>query len=117
MTQVQSSLWYRAFLTNDQIAAGTLTTLCEQFAVALNEAGQPHGACLFAIIDEVADSENHDASGARTAALFFSPTAISLAPLLLASYRARPSDAPPRPRATLLVGRPDDWQLLPCATH
>jgi hypothetical protein len=117
MTHVQSRLWYRASLTSDEIAGGALTVLCERFALAVREAGEPEGACLFAITDEAADSDTSVASGEATALLFFSPQAIAIVPLLLATCGARPSDAPQRPRASLLVGRPADWQLLPCATH
>jgi hypothetical protein len=113
---VQSGIWYRALLSDDWIAAGRLSTLCEQFALAVREAGEPAGACLFAITEDAPEAEA-GSSGAGATALFFSPTAISVVPRLLATCGARPSAAPRRSQATLLVGRPLDWDLLPRAIH
>ncbi len=113
---VQSGIWYRALLSDDWIAAGRLSTLCEQFALAVREAGEPAGACLFAITEDAPEGEA-GSNGAGTTALFFSPMAISVVPRLLATCGARPSAAPRRSQATLLVGRPLDWDLLPRAIH
>ena len=99
------------------MAAGQLATLCEQFAVAVRDAGEPAGACLFAI------SADEGTAGARArdtqtaAEIFFSPSAISVVPKILAAINAQPSAVPDRARASLLVGRPLDWDLLPRATH
>lgn len=114
---VRSSIWYRAILSADVIAAGGLSALCEQFAVAVREAGEPAGACLFAITDK-AGGDCQDAPDAGiTTAIFFSPTAISVVPSMIVGCAAHPSTAPERARAALLVGCPSDWDLLPCASH
>ena len=115
-TPVQSTLWYRAFLSGEEVAAGHLAEMCEQFATAVRKAGEPDGACLFAISDD-ASSAGSDADTDGTTALFFSPRAIALVPLLLVGCGARPSNAPPRLNATLLVGRAADWSLLPHSAH
>jgi len=91
--------------------------LCEQFAVTVRDAGEPAGACLFAVS---ADTGPEGAGGAdpQTATdIFFSPSAIAVVPKILAAMNAQPSAAPDRARASLLVGRPLDWDLLPRATH
>jgi hypothetical protein len=113
---VQSGIWYRALLSDDWIAAGRLSALCEQFALAVREAGEPAGACLFAITEDAPEDEA-GSSGVGATVLFFSPTAISVVPMLLATCGARPSAAPRRSQATLLVGRPLDWDLLPRPIH
>jgi hypothetical protein len=113
---VQSGIWYRALLTDDWIAAGRLSALCEQFALAVREAGEPAGACLFAITEDSPEDEA-GSSGVGATVLFFSPAAISVVPTLLATCGARPSAAPRRSQATLLVGRPLDWDLLPRPIH
>ena len=116
-TPLRSGIWYTASLDGEQVAAGHLATLCEQFAVTVRDAGEPAGACLFAI------SADNGPEGARgeeppTATdIFFSPSAISIVPKILAAINAQPSAAPDRARASLLVGRPLDWDLLPRATH
>ena len=113
---VRSGIWYRAVLSGRQIAAGSLTVLCEQFAVTIRDAGEPAGACLFGITDEAVDDAERSDESASTE-VFFSPRAISVIPRMLASCDARPSAAPERAHATLLVGRPTDWDLLPRPTH
>jgi hypothetical protein len=115
-TPVRSGIWYTARLDGAQVAAGHLATLCEQFAVSVRDAGEPAGACLFAI------SAGEGPEGARADAqaavdIFLSPSAISVVPKILAAMNAQPSAAPDRARASLLVGRPLDWDLLPRATH
>jgi hypothetical protein len=114
---VRSGIWYRAVLSGDVIAAGGLTALCEQFAVTVREAGEPAGACLFAITEEMAGDRREAADDVASTAVFFSPTAISLVPAMLARCDAHPSAPPARARAALLVGRPSDWDLLPRTTH
>ena len=116
-TPRRSGIWYTASLDGEQVAAGHLATLCEQFAVTVRDAGEPAGACLFAISADDGP-EGKRAAAAQTAAdVFFSPNAISVVPKILAATNAVPTAAPDRARATLLVGRPLDWDLLPRATH
>ena len=115
-TPLRSGIWYTASLDGKQVAAGQLATLCEQFAVTVRDAGEPAGACLFAITADAGPGKR--AADAQTAAdVFFSPSAISVVPKILAAMNAQPSAAPDRARASLLVGRPLDWDLLPRATH
>lgn len=114
---VRSGIWYRAVLSGEVIAAGGLTALCEQFAVAVREAGEPAGACLFAITDDGAGDRRDAAGDGASTAIFFSPAVISLVPAMLARCDAHPSSPPARAHASLLVGRPLDWDLLPQSTH
>ena len=115
-TPRQSGIWYSASLDGEQVAAGRLATLCEQFAVTVRDAGEPMGVCLFAIADEAPDAEpTAELRGATT--IFISPRAISVVPKILVALNAQPSPAPDRARASLLVGRPNDWDLLPHSTH
>lgn len=114
---VRSGIWYFAVLSGEVIAAGGLTALCEQFAVAVREAGEPAGACLFAITDDGAGDPRDVAGDGASTAIFFSPAVISLVPAILARCDAHPGAPPARARASLLVGRPSDWDLLPQATH
>lgn len=112
-TPLRSLIWYTASLDGAQVAAGRLATLCEQFAVSVRDAGEPAGACLFA----VSADEGPPADPRTAVEIFFSPSAISVVPTILAAVNAEPGAAPDRARASLLVGRPIDWDLLPRATH
>jgi hypothetical protein len=116
-TPRQSGIWYTASLDGTQVAAGLLATLCERFAVAVRDAGEPAGACLFAIAADEAPEAEGAADPHGATAIFFSPQAISVVPKILATLNAQPSAAPDRARASLLVGRPLDWDLLPRSTH
>ena len=116
-TPLRSGIWYSASLDGEQVAAGHLATLCEQFAVTVRDAGEPAGACLFAISADDGPEGARGAHSKTAAAIFFSPSAISVIPKILAAMNAQPSAAPERARASLLVGRPLDWDLLPRATH
>ena len=118
---VTSGIWYRASLSNEQIAAGHVEVVRRLFADAINQAGNPVGACLF-----VTSHDTHtgrlrenvaDHTGIDVDALFFSPPSISAVPHLIAQYGAEPSDPPERARAALLVGREQDWDLLPRSSH
>jgi hypothetical protein len=114
---LRSGIWYVASLDGRQVAAGHLATLCEQFAVTVRAAGEPAGACLFAVSADDGAEGRRAADSQAAADVFFSPSAISVVPKILAAMNAQPSAAPDRVRALLLVGRPLDWDLLPCATH
>ena len=74
----------------------------QHFAEALGDAKWPDGACLFL-------------SGRD--AMFFSPAAIAAVPHLIVACGAEPGPPPKRARATLLVGRQSDWELLPREIH
>jgi hypothetical protein len=112
-------MWYRALLSGDQIAAGCVAAIRSQFAMAIQSAGEPVGACLFVTSRENADvAEPTDAvrvSGED--AVYFSPASVAAVRQMIAHYNARPSPPPARGRAALLVGRPSDWDLLPRSTH
>lgn len=116
-----SQLWYCAVLTPAQAASGHIEAIRRRFAAAVRRAGAPPGACLFVtshdtraarLREDVADRAPVEAD-----CVFFSPASISAIPGLLSKYDARPSGAPDRARAALLVGRTDDWDLLPRASH
>jgi hypothetical protein len=114
---LRSGIWYAASLDRSQVAAGQLATLCEQFAVTVRDAGEPTGACLFAISADDIPEGTQPAVPQTAVEVFFSPSAISVIPKILAAVNAQPSPPPDRARASLLVGRPLDWDLLPRATH
>jgi hypothetical protein len=113
-----SGLWYKAALHDDRIVDEQISILREQFAVALEAVGWPDGACLFLITRHNDSGTVREDEGAGEAeALFFSPAAISVVPHLIAVCGAEPSPPPDRACATLLVGKPTDWDLLPRSTH
>ncbi|OFW04932.1 MAG: hypothetical protein A3I61_17160 [Acidobacteria bacterium RIFCSPLOWO2_02_FULL_68_18] len=113
-----SGLWYRAALRDDLIAARQVSMIREQFADALGAAGWPDGACLFLITRHARTGRVRDDHNAEEAeAVFFSPAAIAAVPHLIAICGAEPSPPPDRACATLLVGTPRDWDLLPRQIH
>ena len=112
-------MWYRAFLSSDQIAAGSIAAISSQFALAIQSAGEPTGACLFVTSREIAgvpEPADGVPAGAEDA-VYFSPASVAAVRELIAQYNARPSPPPARGRAALLVGGPSDWDLLPRSTH
>ncbi len=113
-----SGLWYRATLRDDRTVDEQVSMIREQFAAAVEAAGRPDGACLFLVSRHTGDGTvRADDSVGKAEALFFSPAAISLVPHLIAVCGADPSPPPDRACATLLVGKPTDWDLLPRQTH
>jgi hypothetical protein len=112
-------MWYRALLSSDQIAAGYIAAIRSQFAIAIQSAGEPTGACLFVTSREIAEvPEPPDGVPACAEdAVYFSPASVAAVRELIARYNARPSPPPARGRAVLLVGGPSDWDLLPRSTH
>lgn len=112
-------MWYRALLNHEQIAAGFVAAIRSQFAKAVQSAGEPSGACLFVTSGETAEvPEAVDAEpSTEDEAVYFSPASVAAVRHMIAHYNARPSPPPARGRATLLVGRPSDWDLLPRSTH
>jgi hypothetical protein len=116
-----SQLWYSAVLHGDQIAGGVLATIRQQFANAIDCAGTPDGACLFATIAQRANSDPNDegatGAAASTQTLFFSPASVSAVPQLIVQSKAQPGPPPDRSTVELLVGKPRDWDLLPRSTH
>ena len=111
LSRMTSCLWYRATLRDDLIS-----TLREQFTEALGAAGWPDGACLFLVVTRhIRRGRVRGNEEAR--AVFFSPAAIAAVPHLIAVLGAEPGQPPDRACATLLVGKPSDWDLLPRAIH
>ena len=113
---MSSNLWYEAVLRDDRIVDEQISMIREQFAVALETAGWPDGACLF-LGSTRSGTVPEDERAGEAQAIFFSPAAISAVPHLIAACGAKPSPPPDRARATLLVGKPADWDLLPRPTH
>ena len=111
-----SHVWYTAVFSRDQIAAGALATISQRFADVVNAAGAPDGACLFATI---AEPRGGDPAGDRTSGrvVYFSPASVSAVPQLIVLAKARPGPPPERWQVELLVGNPQDWDLLPRSTH
>jgi hypothetical protein len=113
-----SDLWYRALLSDERIVAGHIGAIREQFVDAVEAAGWPDGACLFLVSRHTGSGTvREEESAGEAEAVFFSPAAISAVPHLIAACGAEPSPPPDRARATLLVGKPADWDLLPRPTH
>jgi hypothetical protein len=117
-TRLNSGLWYRASLRDQGTVDERVSIIREQFAVAVEAAGSPDGACLF-LAGPGTDSgtAGPDDGAAPEAALFFSPAAISVVPHLIALCGAVPSLPPDRAYVTLLVGNQADWDLLPRQIH
>ena len=112
-----SGLWYRALLSDALVDACQVPVIREHFADALGAAGWPDGACLFLSTRHTRGRRvrGHESSVAE--AVFFSPAAIAAVPHLIAVCGAEPSPPPDRACATLLVGKPSDWDLLPRRIH
>ena len=111
-----SRIWYRAILSAEQVAAGHVDGIGRLFAEAIAGLIESEGACLFVISAERAPGQRGGTDSEKDA-VFFSPASISAVPHLIAQYNATPSAPPDRVRAALLVGRQDDWNLLPHSTH
>jgi hypothetical protein len=116
---MSSGMWYRASLSSDQITAGHVEIVRRLFADAIRDARHPVGACLFATSNDTGRlrEDTADDTVVNADALFFSPQSISAVPHLIAQYEAQPSEPPERSRAALLVGTPQDWDLLPRSSH
>jgi hypothetical protein len=116
-----SQVWYYAVISQEQIASGSLATLRQQFANAINVAGTAGGSCLFATIPQPATSDGSDEAAPEAATqrrtVFFSPASVSVVPQLIVLSKARPGPPPERSQVELLVGKPEDWNLLPRGTH
>ena len=112
-------MWYRALLSGDQLAAGCVASIRSQFAIAIQSAGEPTGACLFVTSCEIPDvTEPSDGVPVSTEdAAYFSPASVPAVREMIAHYHAQPSPPPARGHAVLLVGGPSDWDLLPRSTH
>jgi hypothetical protein len=112
-------MWYRALVTGEQLATGCVAALRSQFAIAIQSAGEPPGACLFITSREVADVTGPADAVSVSAedAVYFSPASVASVRQLIARYNAQPSPPPARARAMLLVGALSDWDLLPRSTH
>jgi hypothetical protein len=119
---VSSRIWYCAVLDAKDVASGEVTAIRRHFTDAIRAAGEPVGACLFVIDGGAAEtstprsSDDHNGVAVQTA-VFFSPASLPVVREVLVRYGAKPSPAPERTGATMLVGEPTDWGLLMCATH
>lgn len=112
-----SRIWYRAVLTAEQVSAGLVMIVREQFAEALGTTEAPAGVCLFAVSPEPGKRKPAAGRDEPPPALYFSPASIAVMPYLIAACGAEPSPPPDRAQATLLVGQPADWSLLAALTH
>jgi hypothetical protein len=112
-----SGLWYRALLCDALVDASQISMIREHFAAALVAAGWPDGACLFLSTHHTRGRRVRGHPSAVAEAVYFSPAAIAAVPHLIAVCGAEPSAAPDPACATLLVGKPSDWDLLPRRIH
>jgi hypothetical protein len=112
-------MWYRALLSDEQISAGFVAAIRSQFAIAIQSAGEPAGACLFVTSREITEvgPPGEDDPVADEDAVYFSPASVPAVRHMIAHYNAQPSPPPARARAALLVGEPADWNQLPRGTH
>jgi hypothetical protein len=118
--EVASTVWYRAAVTDEQVAAGQVSIVQRLFADAMQDVVESRGACLFGTRpDSVAANSDGPVqlSTAELDAVFFSPASVRLVPHLIAQCGATPGPAPDRSRAVLLVGSDQDWNLLPRSVH
>lgn len=115
--RLNSRLWYRAIWCDALTGDRAVLMLTEHFADVLGAAGWPDGACLFLRGDRTARKGSRGDDGAVSKGLFFSPVAIAVIPHLIALCDAKPSPPPARAGATLLVGKQNDWDLLPHELH
>lgn len=60
-------MWYRALLSVEQLAAGCVAAIRSQFAIAVQSAGEPSGACLFVTSHEIPDATEPSDSAAASA--------------------------------------------------
>ncbi|MBI2187288.1 MAG: hypothetical protein HYU37_09260 [Acidobacteria bacterium] len=104
-------------MRDDLNAARQVSMIREQFADALGAVGWPDGACLFLTRHAPTGRGRDDQNAEEAEAVFFSPAAIAAVPHLIAICGAEPSPPPDRACATLLVGTPSDWDLLPRQIH
>jgi hypothetical protein len=114
---VTSRLWYRAVLCDAPIGARGVPMIREYFADAMGAAGWPDGACLFLSTPHTRGRRGRGDARAAAGAIFFSPAAIAAVPDLIVVCGAQPSPPPDRACATLLVGKPSHWDLLPRGQH
>jgi hypothetical protein len=119
---VISRIWYCARLDARDVASGEVAVICRRFTDAIRAAGEPVGACLFVVDasghgDVSATPTIEDASETRHTALFFSPASLAAVRDVLVRYGAKPSPAPARAGASMLVGDAKDWSLLNWAIH
>jgi hypothetical protein len=87
-------MWYRALLSADQLSAGCVAVIRSQFAIAIQAAGEPTGACLFVTSHEIADAtEASDAVPKITEdAVYFSPASVAAVREMIANYNAQPTN-------------------------
>ena len=117
---VASAVWYRAAVTDEQVAAGHISIVQRLFADAMKDVVASRAVCLFGTRPDAAAGQSGAAVQVSTAefdAVFFSPASVRLVPQLIVQCGATPSPAPERSRAVLLVGSDEDWNLLPRSAH
>jgi len=99
------------------ISACDVPIIREHFKDSISAAGWPEGACLFLSLRHSRRGRVSKEKNGVAEAVFFSPAAIAEVPHLIAVSGAAPSPPPDRARATLLVGKATDWDLLPRRIH
>ena len=85
--------WYKAVLSNPQIAAGELITLVNDFEYVFRDLGEPQGMALF--------------QGEITPAgykVYFSPGCLPRASYLIAAYSGAPCEMPSKENLNYLAG-------------
>ena len=93
--------WYKAVLTHQQVAAGELITLVNDFEYVFCDLGEPKGMALF--------------EGEMTPAgytVYFSPGCLPRASYLIAAYSGTACEKPRKEDLKYLGGNMDDLDLL-----
>ena len=92
--------WYKAVLTNQQVAAGELVTLVNDFEYIFRDLGEPKGMVLF-------QGEITPAG----CAVYFSPGCLPRASYLIASYSGTLCEKPRKEDLKYLGGYMGDLDL------
>lgn len=85
--------WYKAVLTNQQVASGELITLVSDFEYVFRDFGEPIGMALFQ--GEITQ-QGHT--------VYFSPGCLPRASYFIASYSGSPCEKPRKENLNYLAG-------------
>ena len=85
--------WYKAVLSSQQVVAGELIALVNDFEFAYSDSGQPKGMALF-----------QGETVAAGSTVYFSPGTVSPASRLIASYNGAECEVPGKEALRFLSG-------------
>ena len=96
--------WFKVSLTNDQVAAGELIKLKEDFMKLYIANNTPEGMALF--------SGKRERDNQLIYPVYFTPVSLQFAQKLVSSYSGVPCEQPKKEGMSLLVGESADSNLL-----